>query len=416
MIIMKRYLFFIVMLFACVAVSAQNTARSQVGSLHIVKNAKPDYNKLLNDELDSRMEEWQKQMPGESLQEYNIRTSEENTANQKRLFEEEIATRLSDNMVQMADIQLGNYNPKENVLALHFDNMPDIFLPVPSEDLNDFMDPGNLEFRNSKYGITEDNSFELVYADVYNKVSDKTYTYDNRERKTYDYMTSSDDFVPLQLAQQSSMESLRLQEIKESVVAEAKQENTITDHTNISVKSEAIAAFDADGRKITNYKVDFEYAVEPEFSTHEDFAPGRYKSAQSPAAVAMLAIIRNAFENDFAQYVKEGKRLQINIGGMADALPINGRIPYDGCYGDFTDYPVYKNNQENRITVTKASGITHNEQLAFLRATGVKEYISENIPALKNMDTDYRININLQSGTGGAYRRITVDFIFVDAF
>lgn len=101
---------------------------------------------------------------------------------------------------------------------------------------------------------------------------------------------------------------------------------------------------------------------------------------------------------------------------MADALPINGRIAYDGVYGDFVGEPVYKNGDLSNITVTKSSGITENEQLAFLRAVGVREYIGKNLPDLKEMNTDYRHNIEVTEGKGGEFRRITVEFIFVDAF
>lgn len=50
---------------------------------------------------------------------------------------------------------------------------------------------------------------------------------------------------------------------------------------------------------------------------------------------------------------------------MADASPINGKITYDGCYGEYTNEPVYKDNDLSNITVTKESGVTQNDQLAF---------------------------------------------------
>ena len=70
----------------------------------------------------------------------------------------------------------------------------------------------------------------------------------------------------------------------------------------------------------------------------------------------------------------------------------------------------------SNITVTQASGITENEQLAFLRAEGVREYISHRIPAFKSMNTDYRQYIEVTEGKGGEFRRINVEFTFIDAF
>jgi len=47
-------------------------------------------------------------------------------------------------------------------------------------------------------------------------------------------MKSDDNFIPLNLVQQSNMDEIKLQEIKESIMSMAKQQNTISDHTKIS--------------------------------------------------------------------------------------------------------------------------------------------------------------------------------------
>lgn len=376
----------------------------------------PNFTKLLKDELDDRMSEWMKQMPGETLEEYNIRVNEETRMKQMKLFEEEIATRLADNMLQMSTISLGNYNPESGMLAVDFNTMPTIYLNVPENELMSFSDIGNLEFRNARYGLTSNDKFELVYADVYNKATGKTYVFDNRERRSLDYLKNDDNFVPLDLVQLSNMEMMKLEGIKDDIVNLAKQENQISDHTHISVNAKVVPDVDASGKKIMNYQVSFTYTVEPQFSVKEDFAAGKYKAEESPAAYSMLRIVKTAFENDFAQYVKDGKKLKVNITGMADALPINGKINYDGCYGEFEGEPVYKNGDLGNITVTRKDGITENEQLAFLRATGVKEFIKANIPAINRMETNYIHHLEITKEKGGAYRRINVDFVFVDAF
>ena len=376
----------------------------------------PFYTKLLADELEERMNDWMKQMPGETLEEYNLRVNEETRAKQMLLFEQEIATRMADNLVQMSEVSLGNYNPESNMLAVNFNTMPTIYLEVPSEDIADFMDPGSLEFRNAKYGLTANDKFELIYADVFNKTSGKTYTFNNLERRSLDFLKSDDSFVPLDLIQQSNMEELKLQEIKENIVNLAKQKNTISDHTNIEVNARVISDVNADGKKVMNYRINFSYVVEKGFSAQEDFAPGKYKAEQSGAAASMLSIIKEAFETEFAPYVKSGKKLVVKITGMADALPINGKIAYDGCYGDFINEPVYKDNNLSSITVTKAEGITMNEQLAFLRAEGVRNYISTNIDGFSTMNTSYQHYIEVTEGKGGEYRRINVELTFVDAF
>ena len=355
-------------------------------------------------------------MPGETLEEYNQRVNDETRMEQMKLFEQEIATRMAENLLERSEVTLGNYNPGNGMLAVNFNTMPTIYLNVPQEEVNDFMDTGNLEFRNAKYGLTKEDKFELVYADVYNKMSGKTYVFDNRDRRSLDYLKEDSNFVPLELIQQQNMEEMKLQDIKEKVVDVAKRQNTISDHTNIMVDAKIVSDVDANGKKIMNYSINFSYEVEEGFSAQEDFAPGKYKSEESGAASSMLSVVKTAFEGEFAHYVKPGKKLEVKITGMADALPINGKIAYDGCYGDCENEPVYKNNDLGTITVTRESGVTQNEQLAFLRAVGVKENICANVSGVSTMNTDYRYYIELTEGRGGKFRRINVEFTFIDAF
>ena len=376
----------------------------------------PYYTRLLADELNDRMDEWMKQMPGETLEEYRRRVNDETRMEQMKLFEQEIATRMAENLLGRSEVTLGNYNPETNMLAVNFNTMPSIYLNVPTAEVNGFMDTGNLEFRNVKYGLTQDDKFELVYADVYNKVSGKTYVFDNRDRRSLDYLKEDDSYVPLELIQQSNMEEMKLQDIKEKVVDAAKRQNTISDHTNITVDARIVSDVDADGKKIMNYRISFSYEVEDGFSAQEDFAPGKYKAEESGAASSMLSVVKTAFEGEFARYVKPGGKLSVKITGMADALPINGKIAYDGCYGDFESEPVYKDNDLGTVTVTRESGVTQNEQLAFLRAVGVKENIEANVAGVSAMDADYRYHIDLAEGSGGEFRRIHVEFTFIDAF
>lgn len=393
---------------------AYNTVNSI--TYELMSKLSPNYTKLMSDELNDRMNTWMKMMPGETLEEYNLRVNDETRAEQMKLFEQEIATRMADNLVEKSEVTLGNYNPANNVLALEFNTMPTIYLDVPAEEVSDFMNPGDLEFRNAKYGLTKNDKFELIYADVYNKATGKTYKYDNLNRESFDYMKSDDNFIPLNLVQQSNMDEIKLQEIKESIMNMAKQQNTISDHTKISVDAGIVSETDANGKKIMNYNINFSYEVERGFSAQEDFGPGKYTTDQSGAAMSMLAIMKTAFEKDFAQYVQSGKKLRVKITGMADASPINGKIAYNGVYGEYTNEPVYKDNDLSNITVTKESGITQNDQLAFLRAVGVKEYLLQNIPAFSKMDSDYNYYIEVTKEKGSEYRRISVAFTFVDAF
>ncbi len=391
-----------------------NTSRGFV--FREMSELNPNFRQLLNDELADRMEEWLKRMPDETLEEYNLRVSEDNRALQVSLFEEEIATRLAENKLYSEVITLGGYNYNEGILAIEVGSMPSIYLNVPEEELYNFASAEQLEFRNTRYALTESDHFELVYVDVVNKVTGATYTYSNRERKSLEYLTLDNSYVPLDLIQLSNMQELTLEGIKNDVITDAQSKNVKLEHTNIAVTTKVVPDTDENGNRIMDYRVGFSYDVDNQFSVVEDFAAGKYKVSESGAASSMVEIIAQAFEGEFARYVKEGGKVKIAITGMADNLKINRIISYDGCYGDFTDEPVYSGDGMSYITVTSSTGISQNNQLAFIRAAGVKAYIADNISEFEKMDAEYEYHIELANAAGGAFRRITVTFTFIDAF
>lgn len=378
-------------------------------------NLKPYYNKLIAEELDKRMAEWEKMMPGETMEEYRKRVTQESRARQRRLFEDEISTNLAGNLLAGATMSLGSYDRANGVLALNFDTMPTIFLPVPENEVSKFSNVDDLSLSDVQYGILPDDSFEIVYAKVTNKADGKEYIYDNLERAALNYM-AEEDAISLEMLQQQQMEEIKLQELREKVVEEAKSRNIISDHTNIVVNSRVVPDYDANGKKILNYQVTFTYDVEPEYSIYEDFASGKYHVEESGAATSMLKIMKEAFEGDFSQYVAAGKKLNIKLGGTADATPIRRGIAYDGAYGDIEDEPVYRNGELSTITVTQKGGITENDQLALVRALGVKDYLENNVRNIKDMNRNYRYEVNVSKDKGSEFRRITVELTFIDVY
>ena len=246
----------------------------------------PYFARLVNDEANEKLNEWLKMMPGETMEEYRARVNDESRERQKRLFEDEISTRLAPDMLSMASVSLGKYDRSNGVLEVDFNNMPSIFLPVPESDLAAFTgeNKGELQFRDAKYGVLPNDKFELIYANVYNTANGKSYVYNNIERAPLNFMADEDNVVSLELILQQQMEEQRLEEMRQKVIEEAKQRNVISDHTNITVDSRINPDYDANGNKILNYQVKFSYEVDPGFTATEDFAPGKYHAEQSGAA------------------------------------------------------------------------------------------------------------------------------------
>lgn len=241
--------------------------------------------------------------------------------------------------------------------------------------------------------------------------------YDNIGRTKLTALEADENFVPLEIMQQASREEIQLKEIKEAVIEEKKQDKLITENTQIDVRTEVIPGVDANGNKILNYKVGYQYEViNKEFSAKEDFPSGGYDIERSNAAMSLMKIIKNAFEGDFSKYLSEGKQVKVIVTGSADASPIRGRIAYNGQYGEFIDEPYYKDGNLDNITVTKASGITANEQLALMRAAGVKNYIEKNVTTLDNTKNEYEYHVEVAKERGGEFRKINVEFVIMDAF
>ena len=75
-----------------------------------------------------------------------------------------------------------------------------------------------------------------------------------------------------------------------------------------------------------------------------------------------------------------------------------------------------QNGQLTSITVTSKTGIKENPQLALLRAAGVRNFLQNNVQNLNRMNADYNYIIDVSEDRGSAFRRITVEFTFVDVF
>ena len=376
----------------------------------------PYYGKVLGEGVNAKMSEWVKMLDDETMEEYAIRVNDETRAKQQQLFAQEVATELAGDRLSLENPFVGEYDTESGMLNIGFNSMPSIALEVPESEVGNLKDNKNLKFENAIYVLNDKDEFELAYVEVHDETTDKVYIFDNIGRLEMLAM-EEDDYVPLEIMQQISQEEVQLKEIKEQVVTENKDEKLISDNTQIDVKTEVIPSVDADGKKILNYKVGYQYEViNKTFSANEDFPSGGYNIEKSNAAMSLMKIIKNAFEGDFSKYLEAGKQVKVVITGSADASPIRGRIAYNGQYGEYTNEPYYKDGNLDNITVTKASGITSNEQLALMRAAGVKDYIEKNVTTLGNTQNQFEYHVEVAKERGGEFRKINVEFIIVDAF
>ena len=72
--------------------------------------------------------------------------------------------------------------------------------------------------------------------------------------------------------------------------------------------------------------------------------------------------------------------------------------------------------KQSKYHSSKAGGITQNEQLALMRAAGVKTYIEKNVTTLGNTKNEYEYHVEVAKERGGEFRKINVEFVIMDAF
>ena len=377
----------------------------------------PFYAKELNSAIDEKMNEWVKMMDGETMEEYSIRVNDETRLQQQELFAQEIATELAGDRIAMESPFVGDYDESNSMLNIEFNSLPTIGLEVPEDERESFSNADNLSFSNAVYTLNENDEFVLAYVEVLNETTNKVYIYDNIGRTKLSAIETDENFIPLEIIQQISLEEVKLEEIKQEVVEEHTQDNLITDNTKINVKTDVMKDVDANAKDIYNYKIGYEYEViNVSQNANDDFPSGSYDINKAQAAQTLVKIIKSAFEGDFAKYIEPGKKVKIIITGSADASPIRGKIAYNSMYGEYKNEPYYNNGDLDNITLTKESGITTNQQLAFARGLGLKTAMETQIETLKHTKNEYEYQVKVSDQKGGQYRRISVEVIIYDAF
>ena len=148
----------------------------------------------------------------------------------------------------------------------------------------------------------------------------------------------------------------------------------------------------------------------------DDYALGKYIIQSSNACMLMCNFLKNKMENELAEYLKGGTKVDVKITGATDGTPIRSKIAYQGEYGDFTDKPITLNGDPYSMTVTQKTGITTNAQLAFLRTQGVEDFLKTQVEPLKHTENTFQEFAVENKEKGGGYRRVSVEMTIRDAF
>lgn len=356
--------------------------------------------------VDERMKLWTKRMKGEDKTDYKARLADDNVETQRLQFVKDVSTEMANNRI---DNTLSNvkYNKAQETLGLDFTDMPSITLGgIPATSLPAFANKDNVKFQNTVYNLKPDDTYEVLYTEVLDANGQK-YFYRNTQQAN----TVTAGFLPIADVQQM-MEVQRLEQ------QTAAQTNAIAMADVHEVISEGNTDITVDGKALPgsrDYRVSYSYTVKNGFSAKEDFAPGQYHVASSTAPASLLAVVKRQLNGKFAPLAKAGGTVDIRYTGMADAMPINSAIDYDGSAGQLANVPVTIGGRQKTITVSEAQGITNNEQLSLVRAASVTKSLQNNVDALRKMKVNNTYDLRLSNSKGGEHRRVTVDFLFHNA-
>ena len=378
----------------------------------------PLYRSKLSEEVDKLMSDWIRQMDGESMEEYRIRVTDDNAARQKAMLLDQAATAIATQVIELENPFIAEeYDMENHTIDIKFEQLDAIKLEVPEEEFQEVRE-GDLSYENPIYTLDDMDEFQLVYLEVVNRTTDKTYIFDERDYIIEDIEFENDDidFIPVAMLQTVNMEMEALQQQTQQIMEEKKQENVITDKTAITIDTEIEKDYDSDGNTIYNYNLGYQYDVSEGFSYQEDFGPGKFIVTESNAAMTMLEAIRTALAGDMKKYVDQARTIDITITGSADAIPV-GRILYDGSCGEYVETPYYAKDELSSMTVTDETDIRNNEQLAFIRAASVKVWLENNVEELKANSAKcvYNYRTEVSDVRGGEFRRIIVQIKFRDA-
>lgn len=356
--------------------------------------------------VNERMKMWMKRVKGESKADYIARTTPEAIETQRLQFTKDLSTEFANGRANSTANDL-TYNQSASLLGVGFTDMPTISLNVPESEIASIKSAKDLQFTNTVYNLNPGDKFEILYTDVINPVTGKKYTYINtRDGK----QVSTDGFMPLASVQQAMENRVRLQQITDKAIMEAKSQGILTDNTTINVNARLVP----NKENKADYIIDYNYTVKDGFSVKDDFAPGKYDADQSAASTAMLKIIDQFTNGDFAKYLVPGKSVSIDYQGSADAKPVRRTIKYNGRYGDITNQAVDVNGKQQTMTITKATGINSNEELSLVRATSLRSAIMKSVPKLNDMKLDENYAVKVSDKEGSEFRRVAVKFVFHD--
>ena len=178
-----------------------------------------------------------------------------------------------------------------------------------------------------------------------------------------------------------------------------------------------------DGTVEYNMKVRYDVQVVSDFvkklnisHTTEDWPAGKYRLKDSQAALQTAGIIKSTVESKLEEYITPGTEVTVKIIGGTDGTKFKNSVPYDGAFGNINEAECFVNGAFAYVTVTPETGISSNEQLAYLRTLDIKKFMENHIGQFRVANTHYEHFAEIAENVGAQYRRVAVEITVHNAF
>ncbi|MCR5645308.1 MAG: hypothetical protein K6F96_02795 [Bacteroidales bacterium] len=227
------------------------------------------------------------------------------------------------------------------------------------------------------------------------------------ERFHYMYVKPETKPTIEQIQKENETRQRNWQEEFDAMKASLDEGERVSDNVKLTVNTEV---------KFPDLIVSVAYETIKLSNEADDYALGKYTITSSNACMFMCNFLKEKMENDLADYLKPGTKVDVKVTGATDGTPIRSKIAYNGEYGDFNNRPVTLNGKPHKMTVTQKSGVTTNGQLAFLRTQGVEVFLMNQVAPLKNTQNTFEECAVENKEKGGGYRRVSVEIILHGAF
>ena len=187
------------------------------------------------------------------------------------------------------------------------------------------------------------------------------------------------------------------------------------DETFVRINSFVQEDTTEEGRPEINYVYEIAYNCHHFEGTEDDYPSAAYTWNSSNSCRAICNITRNMIQDNLSDIFSAGTGITVTVTSTTDAAEIS-HIAYRGEYGDFRYMPAVYNDENVRISVNQKEGITTNAQLAYVRAQSVRDYLDNNVSAIKNGNTEYFYTTKCFDMTGPHYRRSSLRIVVHGAF